>query len=279
MDFGASCFMTDYSMPIVALAQAWRRVASVAAGRPSIRISPLSRKIALPGRRRRAEECITTRWTRSCPDRRGGRDQKAQGRHRRLPVIQRDTIQTGEARRLARPGIGRPLPVRHWRRLEPGRDGGSRHDFATRFKRMREQVEAMREIWTKSKPEYHGDIVDFPPMMAWPKPVQNPLPIIVGGAFPHAARRAVRYGNGWITDRRPADLRRQFERVISRNTKQMLAEAGRSLADAPISMFGAGGRLRSADALQANWGWRGSSPRCRRRAPTRSCRGSTLGCS
>src|ERR1700745_1801717 len=26
--------------------------------------------------------------------------------------------------------------------------------YATRFKKMREQIEAMREIWTKSKPEY-----------------------------------------------------------------------------------------------------------------------------
>src|SRR5436190_2125681 len=34
-------------------------------------------------------------------------------------------------------------------------------------------------------------------MMTWPKPVQNPLPVIVGGDFPHAARRVVRYGNGW----------------------------------------------------------------------------------
>jgi hypothetical protein len=30
---------------------------------------------------------------------------------------------------------------------------------------MREQIEAMKEIWTKEKPEYHGDIVKFPPMM------------------------------------------------------------------------------------------------------------------
>jgi alkanesulfonate monooxygenase SsuD/methylene tetrahydromethanopterin reductase-like flavin-dependent oxidoreductase (luciferase family) len=71
--------------------------------------------------------------------------------------------------------------------------------FATRFKRMREQIEAMTEIWTKDKPEYHGEIVDFPPMMTWPKPAQKPRPpVIVGGAFPWAARRAIRYGDGWI---------------------------------------------------------------------------------
>ena len=56
----------------------------------------------------------------------------------------------------------------------------------------------MKEIWTKSKAEYHGDMVDFPEMMAWPKPVQRPYPpILVGGGFPQAARRAIRYGDGW----------------------------------------------------------------------------------
>src|ERR1700740_1735140 len=43
--------------------------------------------------------------------------------------------------------------------------------FKTRFKKMREQIAAVREIWTKSEPEYHGDIVDFPKMRTWPKPV------------------------------------------------------------------------------------------------------------
>jgi probable F420-dependent oxidoreductase len=71
--------------------------------------------------------------------------------------------------------------------------------FTTRHKLARERVEAMKEIWTKSKAEYHGEFVNFDPMMAWPKPVQKPHPpIIVGGAFPYSARRALRYGDGWI---------------------------------------------------------------------------------
>jgi len=61
---------------------------------------------------------------------------------------------------------------------------------------MREQIAVMRQIWIKPKAEYHGEIIDFPPMEAWPKPVQNPLPVIVGGAFRLAARRAIRYGDG-----------------------------------------------------------------------------------
>ena len=62
---------------------------------------------------------------------------------------------------------------------------------------MRERIEAMKAIWTNSKPEYHGEFVNFPPMMTWQKPVQKPYsPIIVIGALPPAARRAVRYGDG-----------------------------------------------------------------------------------
>jgi alkanesulfonate monooxygenase SsuD/methylene tetrahydromethanopterin reductase-like flavin-dependent oxidoreductase (luciferase family) len=61
------------------------------------------------------------------------------------------------------------------------------------------RASAMKEIWTKKKAEYHGEFVNFDPMIARPKPVQKPHPPIhVGGAFPHGARRAIRYCNGWI---------------------------------------------------------------------------------
>ncbi len=71
-------------------------------------------------------------------------------------------------------------------------------EYKSRFKLMRERIEAMKEIWTKPKAQYHGDMVKFDEMMAWPKPVQKPYPpILVGGAFPQAARRAIRYGDGW----------------------------------------------------------------------------------
>jgi alkanesulfonate monooxygenase SsuD/methylene tetrahydromethanopterin reductase-like flavin-dependent oxidoreductase (luciferase family) len=34
--------------------------------------------------------------------------------------------------------------------------------YATRFKRVRESIEAMKEIWTKERAEYHGEFVNFP---------------------------------------------------------------------------------------------------------------------
>ena len=71
--------------------------------------------------------------------------------------------------------------------------------FDSRHKLARERIEAMKAIWTEEEPEYHGEFVNFDKMKQWPKPKQKPHPpIIVGGAFPYAARRAVRYGDGWI---------------------------------------------------------------------------------
>src|SRR5438045_2671615 len=150
-------------------------------------------------------------------------------------VIQRDTIQTAKTvASLDQVSGGRFLF---------GIGGGWNQDemedhgtvYATRFKKMREQIEAMREIWTKSKPEYHGELVDFPPMMTWPKPVQNPLPIIVGGAFPHAARRAIRYGNGWIP--RADRLEHDGVGTVIGRFRDMATEAGRDPASLPITIF------------------------------------------
>jgi probable F420-dependent oxidoreductase len=113
-------------------------------------------------------------------------------------VIQRDTIQTAKlVASIDQVSNGRFLfgIGGGWNQEEIEAHGTV---FATRMQKMREQMEAMKEIWTKSKPEYNGDIVKVPQMMTWPKPVQQPHPpIILGGAFPWAARRAIRYGDGW----------------------------------------------------------------------------------
>jgi probable F420-dependent oxidoreductase len=154
-------------------------------------------------------------------------------------VNQRDTIQTAKlvasidqisgGRFLFGIGIG-------WN-AEEMEDHGTA--FPTRAKLVRERVEAMKEIWTKPKAAYHGELVNFPEMMAWPKPVQKPHPpIIVGGAYPQAARRAVRYGDGWIPlAGRPDQYGDVFDFVPKFRT--MLKEAGRDEASCPITLVNA----------------------------------------
>jgi probable F420-dependent oxidoreductase len=153
-------------------------------------------------------------------------------------VIQRDTIQTAKlVASLDQVSGGRFLfgIGGGWNQEEMADHGTV---FKTRFKRMREQIEAMRAIWTQSEPEYHGEIVDFPKMRTWPKPVQKPHPpVIVGGAFPHSARRAVRYGDGWV----PNASRPSYADVTEflPQFRQMAADAGRDPAAIPVTIFGA----------------------------------------
>jgi probable F420-dependent oxidoreductase len=110
--------------------------------------------------------------------------------------------------------------------------------YANRFKRMRESIEAMKEIWTKSAAEYHGEFVHFDPMIARPKPVQKPHPAIhVGGAFPYGARRAIRYGDGWIPTAR-GDVTEVLPKF-----RDLAREAGRDPASIEITSFGLGDDL------------------------------------
>ncbi len=86
-----------------------------------------------------------------------------------------------------------------------------------RWKLMRERVEAMKAIWTQEEAEYHGELVDFEPTWAWPKPVQKPHPpILLGGNGPGTLERVVRYADGWMPNRGDAlerlpELRRLAE--------------------------------------------------------------------
>jgi probable F420-dependent oxidoreductase len=153
-------------------------------------------------------------------------------------VIQRDTIQTAlQVATLDQLSGGRFLfgIGGGWNEEEMADHGTV---FKTRFKQMREQIEAMTAIWTEEEPEYHGDIVDFPKMKTWPKPAQKPHPpVIVGGAWPQSARRAVRYGDGWV----PNASRPNYADVTEflPQYREMLAAAGRDLASVPVTLFGA----------------------------------------
>jgi len=101
--------------------------------------------------------------------------------------------------------------------------------FASRHKLVRERIEAMKAIWTQDAAEYHGEFVNFDPIAAWPKPVQKPHPpILVGGAFPYSARRAVRYADGWMPQVTTAD-KTPLSELIPR-FRQMASEAGRDPA-------------------------------------------------
>ena len=69
--------------------------------------------------------------------------------------------------------------------------------FAERGRVADDYLAAMRALWREPKPSHHGRYVSFDGIQAMPRPVQAPIPIVVGGRTPPAYRRAVTQGHGW----------------------------------------------------------------------------------
>ena len=246
MDFGVSMFHTDYSMPAVQLAPALEQRGFESLWAPEHSHIPVPRRTPFPG----GGELPKAYYDAMDPFVVLGAA-AAVTKTLKLGtgvclVVQRDPIQTAKlVATIDQISRGRFLfGVGGGWNAEEIEDHGAA--FKTRFKLMRERIEAMKAIWTETKAEYHGEFVDFGPMMAWPKPVQKPHPpIIVGGAFPHAARRAIRYGQGWV----PIAGRAPYGDVgdFLPKFKEMAKDAGRDPASLPITLFGA---AEDADLLQ-----------------------------
>ena len=238
MQIGAAMFFTDYSMTPAALGRALEDRGFESLWAPEHSHIPVSRKTPFPGGGDLPKRYYDTMDPFVSLTMAAAATTKLLVATGVCLVNQRDPIQTAKlvasidqvsaGRFLFGVGVG-------WNEDEMENHGTS---LATRAKVSRERIEAMKEIWTKSKAEYHGEFVKFDPIMSWPKPVQKPYPpVIVGGAFPQGARRALRYGNGWIpvAGRGPqagvGDLIQRF--------RQMAAEVGRDPAEVPLSFFGA----------------------------------------
>ena len=116
--------------------------------------------------------------------------------------------------------------------LEEMRNHGT--DPAQRWQLLRERVEAMKAMWTTDPSEYHGELVDFDPIISRPKPVQSGGPRVhVGGAGQRAYRRALRYGDGWMP------LLGRGDDDVVKHIRSLRAEAaatGRSLDGFEVTM-------------------------------------------
>ena len=71
-------------------------------------------------------------------------------------------------------------------------------DPATRGGRLDEAVGVCRRLWTEETVSNDGMYFPFDAVAFEPKPVQRPIPILIGGESGTALRRAGRLGDGWI---------------------------------------------------------------------------------
>ena len=246
MDYGASMFFTDYSMKPDELARELEARGFESVWAPEHSHIPLSRKSPFPGGGdvpKRYYDVMDPFVTLTAAAMATKKLKVATGI---CLVVQRDPIQTAKlVASIDQVSGGRFLfGVGAGWNAEEMEDHGTA--FKTRFQLMHERVDAMRAIWTQSKAEYHGQFVNFDPMMTWPKPVQKPHPpVLVGGNFPHGARRALAFGDAWMPlAAMPAyaDIAEFIPRF-----RQMAAEAGRDPASMPVQVNNA---TEDADKLK-----------------------------
>lgn len=70
--------------------------------------------------------------------------------------------------------------------------------YRTRFQLLKEQLRAIKEIWTVEEAEFHGHFVNFDKMRSFPKPHQRPHPpIIMGGSSEKSLDCAAELCDGW----------------------------------------------------------------------------------
>lgn len=101
---------------------------------------------------------------------------------------------------------------------------------------LRENILAMKELWTTEEASFSGEHVQLEASWSWPKPVQRPHPPIIlgGGAGPKTFRHIAEFCDGWM----PLSGRHELVTKLP-----MLAEAcaefGRDPKTVDLGFFGA----------------------------------------
>jgi probable F420-dependent oxidoreductase len=126
-------------------------------------------------------------------------------------------------------------------------------DFSTRGRRIEEQVDLLRRLWTEPSLTYEGEDHRITGAGIAPLPLQRPIPVWMGAtSSTNALRRVGRLADGWLAMGQPGPQLTQAADVI----RTAAAEAGRNPADLGIEgriNVGDGDLIRVAAELS---GWR-----------------------
>jgi probable F420-dependent oxidoreductase len=103
--------------------------------------------------------------------------------------------------------------------------------FARRGARFDDYVQAMRKVWSGEVVEHQSDFIQWTNFKSFPLPVQDPLPVIIGGDKGKVYQRIAKYGNGWYAPTRsPEDLAPRLQEL-----KAVCEEEGRNYDDIEIT--------------------------------------------
>lgn len=83
-------------------------------------------------------------------------------------------------------------------------------NFKNRGRRSEEQVQLLRELWTKPLVNFRGRDHSIPDAGLKPLPIQRPIPIWFGGMADVVIERMAKLGDGWMPQAAPLDRARKL---------------------------------------------------------------------
>ena len=86
--------------------------------------------------------------------------------------------------------------------------------FEKRGARFDDYVTAMRKVWSGDVVEHESEFISWHGFKSYPIPVQNPMPIVIGGIKGKIHQRIARHGDGWYAPTNdPAELKAHFDGI------------------------------------------------------------------
>ncbi len=122
-------------------------------------------------------------------------------------------------------------------------------EFTTRGRRVAEQIELMRALWTNEIVDFEGRWHRVNRAGIKPLPVQRPIPVWMGGGAEPVLKRIARYADGWFPQF-PLD---ENAAGVIEHLHDLIREAGRNVDDVGIEGrvdFGRAGEEGVAPTLQ-----------------------------
>ena len=110
-----------------------------------------------------------------------------------------------------------------------------------RGKRMDEALEILARLWREDAVSFAGEFFRLDAAVISPKPVQQPLPLWIGGSAAKAIERTARWGTGWQAGIESAEMVEPVIRAIKAKT----TEIGRTIDE---DHYGAGFSFRFGNA-------------------------------
>jgi probable F420-dependent oxidoreductase len=102
--------------------------------------------------------------------------------------------------------------------------------FGERWQVLHDRVRLMQALWTQDVASYDGKHARLEPSWQWPKPVQQNLPVLVGGGGKLAMQHAIDYDGGWMPMPSKEKLADRLQRL-----KELADAAGRPVP--PVTLY------------------------------------------